>query len=88
MIRFETKVQNMFQGRKMEQNISTLMNGRSGEILVCYPLYLVKFKVRNISNITTFPIKQLTLNFVSLITQYKIVYNLQKRPKRLADKYR
>ena len=48
MIRFETKVQNMFQGRKMEQNISTLKNGRSGEILVCYPLYLVKFKVRNI----------------------------------------
>ena len=67
------------------------MNGRSGEILVCYLLYLAKFKVRNIfelSNITTFPIKQLTLNFVSLITQYKIVYNLQKRPKRLADKYR
>ena len=66
MIRFETKVQNMFQGRKMEQNISTLMNGRSGEILVCYSLYLVKFKVRNISflsNITTFPIKQLTSNF-------------------------
>ena len=66
MIRFETKVQNMFQGRKMEQNISTLMNGRSGEILVCYSLYLVQFKVRNISflsNITTFPIKQLTSNF-------------------------
>ena len=65
MIRFETKVQNMFQGRKMEQNISTLMNGRSGEILVFYSLYLVKFKIRNT---TTFPTKQLTLNFVSLIT--------------------
>ena len=66
MIRFETKVQNMFQGRKMEQNISILMNKRRGEILVFYSLYLVKFKVRN--NIITFPIKQLTSNFVSLIT--------------------
>ena len=71
MIRFERKVQNMCQGRKMEQNISTLLNRRSVETLVCYPLYPVKFNVRNISffsNITTFPIKQLNLNFVSLTT--------------------